>query len=109
LAPRDLGFDAGRLGRDDVALGALAVVPERRVERDVARPERLLDVAYVLLGRAEPLREQLRAGLESLQLELLLLLAEVVEELPPRVRRPHADEARVVEQVLQDVRADPPA
>src|SRR5438309_1850025 len=68
----------------------------------------LIHLAHVLLAHIEPLGKQPRRGLEPLREKLLLLLAQVEEELALRLRRPELHHAPVVHQVPQDVRANPP-
>src|SRR5438132_7794545 len=68
----------------------------------------LIHRAHVLLAPIEPLGKQPRRGLEPLPEKLLLLLAQVEEELALRLRRPELHHAPVVHQVPQDVRANPP-
>ena len=84
------------------------VVAHGSVEREVPRPEGLLDVANVLLGYSEVLREELRADVEALFLEAPALAVEIAQQLAARVGRPDPDHPHVVEQVLDHVGANPP-
>src|SRR4029079_12367106 len=70
--------------------------------------ETLLHLDDLLLLHVEPLREKLRAGREAFRFELVLLLLQIKEELPLRLRRAELYQAPIVHDVTNDVRADPP-
>src|SRR5271166_4276485 len=69
---------------------------DRRVDREIGLRETLLHVADLRLRNLEPLRDQPRFDVEALPLELALL-----------ARRAKPYQTDIVEQVLQDVRANP--
>src|SRR5438034_467176 len=87
---------------------ASLVLPDGRVDRDVARREALLHLDHFLLAHVEALGDELRAGREALALEPLALLGEVEEELALRLRGADLHQAPVVHDVADDVGADPP-
>ena len=70
-------------------------------------PEALLHVDHVVLADVEALGDQARLDLDAEALELALLLVQPEEELALRARGAEADQPDVVEQVLEDVGADP--
>src|SRR6266480_1574563 len=80
--------------RQKIKERGVLVLPDGRVDRDVAHVEALGD--------------ELRAGREALALEPLALLGEVEEELALRLRGADLHQAPVVHDVADDVGADPP-
>jgi hypothetical protein len=75
--------------------------------KTLALREALLHVDDVVFADVEPLRQQAGLDLEALALEGALLLVEAEEELALRARGAEPHDAKVVEDVLEDVRADP--
>jgi len=67
----------------------------------------LADLDDVLFVGVEVPREELRSGGDAEASKPFLLALEIVEELAARVRRADADEAPVIEEVLEEVGADP--
>src|SRR5207237_8364135 len=60
--------------RQKIKERGVLVLPDGRVDRDVARREALLHLDHLLLAHVEALGDQLRAGREALALEPLALL-----------------------------------
>ena len=113
--------DAAQLAVGDVLLGGRTVAGEEvavawrclsssrtgaSIERSLSA-EALLHVDHVVLGDVEALGDQPRLDLDAEPLELALLLVEPEEELALGARRAESHQADVVEQVLEDVGADP--
>src|SRR5438034_1778644 len=94
--------------RQKIKERGVLVLPDGRVDRDVARREALLHLDHFLLAHVEALGDELRAGREALALEPLALLGEVEEELALRLRGADLHQAPVVHDVADDVGADPP-
>src|SRR5881396_2590237 len=94
--------------RQKIKERGVLVLPDGRVDRDVARREALLHLDHLLLAHVEALGDQLRTGREALALEPLALLGEVEEELALRLRGADLHQAPVVHDVADDVGADPP-
>src|SRR6059036_3543591 len=102
------GLGSVLAARQKIKERGVLVLPDGRVDRDVARREALLHLDHLLLAHVETLSDQLRAGREALALEPLALLGEVEEELALRLRGADLHQAPVVHDVADDVGADPP-
>ena len=71
-------------------------------------PQPLVHLHHVLLGDVEPLGQQLGRASKPWAISLLLLLAQLEEELALGLRGPQLHHLPVVHDVAEDVRADPP-
>src|SRR5437867_3343697 len=96
------------VARQKIKERGVLVLPDGRVDRDVARREALLHLDHLLLAHVEALGDQLWTGREALALESLALLGEVEEELALRLRGADLHQAPVVHDVADNVGADPP-
>src|ERR1051325_1881033 len=86
----------------------LAVFSHRHVGREVAVREPLLHLDDFALFDVEALGEELGARREALGLESFLFLLQIEEELALRLRRADLDHAPVVNEVPDDIGANPP-
>ena len=83
------------------------VLRAARIDRDLARLEVLADLVEIPLVDVELGGQELGRRLEARRQQLLPLLLQPEEQLPPRARVADVDEARVRHQELQHVGADP--
>src|SRR2546425_2966591 len=96
------------VGRQEIKEGSLLALGERCVDRDVARREPLLHLDDFLLLHVQALRDELRRWREAFALEPVALLLEIEEELALRLRGADLHQPPVVDDVPDDVGADPP-
>ncbi len=86
---------------------ALICPRNRSIEGQFSLGETLLHGQDVVLAHVEALREEFGLDLESTTFEFALLLVQAEEELALGPRGSHAYQPDVVDQVLQDVGANP--
>ena len=87
---------------------SVGIVGQRLVKRQLPAPKALLHFDDVALADIEPIRQKLGVRRESLSLQLRLLLFEIVKQLALILCGPHFDQTEGVQQIAQDVRANPP-
>src|SRR5581483_7663505 len=86
----------------------LAVFAHRHVRRDIAVGEPLLHLDDFPLFDVEPLGEELRPRSEAFSFESFFFLLEIKKELALGLCRPDLDHAPVVDEVADDISANPP-